>query len=327
MPWQKYFLRKRTGQRSSCLAEVYRECTREERQLSSSFYARYLAGRGMGRLTSFEGIEQGPGIFDKARELGSAINGTDREEESAALLDCLSRALTEQISAKADPVAVAVSGGVDSWLLVAILKFLGYQVQGFYLYSGMAGYCEREQVARFSEALRTPCEYMLVTAADFLRILPEFLAIAGAPIYNLHPVSKLLLARGLQERGIRTVVTGDGADQVMRHDWDCDLLPFTSTCFEAVGVQAILPFLSPRVIALCRTPDREKKPVRLLAHRFSLPSVPKEPTLFPEIPLPAGQYELLPVTGSGGSEGKINCLRYTTGLLRELLEGSGRFQL
>lgn len=281
----------------------------------------------MGQLTPFEGIKQDPGIFDKARELVSVVDEICAEEGSDALLDYLSSTLMEQLGTKAATVAVAVSGGIDSWLLVAILKSLGYQVQGFYLHSGVAGYCEREQVSRFSEVLRTPCQYISVTTADFLRILPEFLAITGMPIYNLHPVSKLLLARGLQERGIRTIVTGDGADQIMRHDWQCDLLPLTLTCFGATGVQVILPFLSSSVLSLCRTPDKDKKPVRLLARRFSLPSVPKRPTLFPEIPLPSGQYEPLPVMSNIKSKYKINCLRYTTGLLRKVLEEPDGFAL
>ena len=166
--------------------------------------------------------------------------------------------------------------------------------------SGVEGYCEREQVVRFQEALGISCEHIRVSEKDFVESAAEFVAVTETPIYNLHPVSKLLLARKLARNGITSVVTGDGADQVMRHDWDCDLLPLTLTCFRSQGVRVVAPFLSERVVALCGRVCVDKGPIRDLARRLGVPVVAKRPTVFP---------------GSVGAT-----LKYTTDFLLQAME-------
>ena len=227
---------------------------------------------------------------------------------------------------------VAVSGGIDSWLLAAMLRTLGYRVRGWYLESGISGYCERDQVERFSDTLGILCRYIKVAASDFLASVPEFLSVTETPIYNLHPVSKWLLAKALRREGISTLVTGDGADQVMRHEWDCDLLPLTLACFQSAGVRLIAPFLAAPVIGFCRVPHPDKGPIRELARQLGVPSVPKHPTLFPAVELPMHPRALLPGMELGGRRpafsrrtdderrSSVLLLSYTTGLLIEALE-------
>jgi hypothetical protein len=241
------------------------------------------------------------------------------------LQECLADALAESLP-EIGEVDVAVSGGIDSWLLAAMLRALGYRVRGWYLESGIPGYCERDQVAHFSAILGVPCRYIRVTAKDFLAYLPEFLSVTETPIYNLHPVSKWLLAKALHREGISTLVTGDGADQVMRHEWDCDLLPLTLACFQGAGLRLITPFLAPPVIGFCRVPDPDKRPIRELARQLGVPSVPKHPTLFPAVDLPRHPRALLPGIDLGGQQtddekrSSALLLSYTTGLLLQALE-------
>lgn len=179
----------------------------------------------------------------------------------------------------ASPVPVALSGGLDSWVLALLLRQMGRDVAGYSLVSRVQGYCEWEQVRALAERFEivtTPLE-----ASDFEAALPRFLRITRTPIYNLHPVSKLLLAEGLAARGIDHIVTGDAADQVFRGETECDLLPLTQACFAHTGVGLITPFLGPEIRALCRIPDPDKLPLRELAAALGIPSIPKRPTLYP----------------------------------------------
>jgi hypothetical protein len=216
---------------------------------------------------------------------------------------------------------VAVSGGVDSWLLAALLQSLRYRVHGWYLETGIPQYCELRQVEQSSQALGIGYSRIRATADGFLDSVPEFVAVTETPIYNLHPVSKLLLAKALRREGVATLVMGDGADQVMRQDRDCDLLPLTLACFQAAGIRVIAPFLAESVIGFCLQPDPQKRPVRDLARQLGVPDVPKHPTLFPQVPLPPSPRALLPASPAPSRQYEASCVSYTTGLLLQALEG------
>jgi len=237
------------------------------------YLARYSNGQGTGGLTVLEGIAEGPGPMEALESVArSSAAGGDLDTELRAALG------------RTDTMDIAVSGGIDAWLLAALLHDEGRPVRGWYLESDVPGYCEKEQVMRMADALEVPCEFVQASAADFLQALPEFVATTESPIYNLHPVSKLLFARAVAARGVTTLISGDGADQVMGWDWHCDLLPLTLTCFQAAGVRLETPFLSEGVAALCWVPRATKEPVRELARRYGIPDVPKRPTLFPPPP-------------------------------------------
>jgi len=312
--WHRSFLQVRTGRRSATLRELYPLCPEEERHLSAAWYELCLAGRPTGRLTPFEGIRLGPGPLAVAAS-GAAASPADD------LRALLGSALAESLG-KAGEVAVdvAVSGGVDSWLLAALLQSLGYRVRGWYLESGVAEYCELPQVERSSQALGIECRHIRATADDFLNAVPEFVAVTETPIYNLHPVSKWLLAKALRREGVATLVTGDGADQAMRQERDCDLLPLTLTCFQSAGIRVVAPFLAASVALFCRQPDPGKRPVRLLARQLGVPDVPKHPTLFPAVALPPHPRALLPAPAAPSRQYQAQCVSYTTGLLLGMLE-------
>ncbi len=314
--WQRSFLHVRTGRRSPTLRELYPECSQEERRLSAEYYQRCLAGQGLGDLTPFEGIRQGPGPL---------CLGMSRTPGTCApdLHSLLTRALAESLPAIGD-VDVAVSGGIDSWLLAAILRHAGYRVRGWYLESGIPGYCERQQVEWIARTLGIACRHIRVTASDFLASLPAFVSATESPIYNLHPVSKWLFARALRQEGVRAVVTGDGADQAMRQEWDCDLLPLTLGCFQSAGVRLVAPFLSAPVIGFCDRPFADKWPIRELAARLGVPAVPKHPTMFPAIALPPPHVPVVLPGRLVPPGDRACCLSYTTGLLLEALEGHKR---
>lgn len=321
--WQRTLLHPRSGESSTSLREIYRLCSDEERRLSAEFFDQYPAGRGTGLLTPFTGILQGPGPLAGGEGLVRDEANADASQASQSDLEArLSRALAEALPEHGE-VAVAVSGGVDCWLLAVLLRNLGCQVRGWYLETGIPGYCEREQVERSSEALGIRCRYIRVAARDFVESLGEFTAVTQTPIYNLHPVSKWLLAKELRKEGVTTLVTGDAADQVMRWEWDCDLLPLTIACFQAAGIRLVAPFLTEEVIRFCRQPDSDKQPIRDLARQLGVPAVAKQPTMFPHLTLPLRPRASLPSTGAARkrpSNDQTSCLVHTTGLLQQWLE-------
>lgn len=178
-----------------------------------------------------------------------------------------------------EPVAVALSGGLDSWVLALLLRRAGFTVHGYSLVTDIPGYCEHAAVNALASRFSLPVEPL--PAPDLAAALPRFLAVTRTPIYNLHPVSKLLLAEALAARNIPRIVTGDAADQVFRCETECDLLPLTQACFRHANVELVTPFLAPAVRALCTTPDPDKLPLRALAAALGLPAIPKRPTLVP----------------------------------------------
>jgi asparagine synthase (glutamine-hydrolysing) len=196
-------------------------------------------------------------------------------------MNTLGHALTTVLDRLPDTgeVAVAVSGGLDSWVLALLLRRMGRRVRGYTLVSNVAGYCEASQTAALAHSFGVALS--AIPSTDFEAALPRFLRVTQTPIYNLHPVSKLLLAEALAGRGVDRVVTGDAADQVFRCESDCDLLPLTQACFAHARVALLTPFLAPEVRALCVVPDPDKLPLRELATTLGIPPIAKRPTMFP----------------------------------------------
>ena len=109
------------------------------------------------------------------------------------------------------------------------------------------------------------------------------------PLYNLHPVSKLLLARRLKERGIERVISGDGADQVFAGVSGWDYLPIVAALFDGAGVALCCPFLHTSVAgwAVDRA-NPAKSALRDVARQLlpaSIADAPKVGQLAPEMNL------------------------------------------
>jgi asparagine synthase (glutamine-hydrolysing) len=171
--------------------------------------------------------------------------------------------------------AVAVSGGLDSWVLALLLRQLGRPVRAYTLATSIADYCELPRTTALAAQFQVPLT--VFAAPDLEAALPRFLALTRTPIYNLHPVSKLLLAEALRDAGVPEIIGGDAADQVFRGETTCDLLPLTLACFAHAGVRLHLPFQAVSV----PTPDPDKQALRALAADLGLPPIAKKPTLVP----------------------------------------------
>lgn len=191
-------------------------------------------------------------------------------------------------------LAVALSGGLDSALLLALLHSLGASdVPAYILVTGMPDYCERDAALAMADRLGARVRLVSASADDFVRALPRSVNTVEEPLFNLHPVAKRLLAEAMAADGIQAAITGDGADQVVRRDTCANYLPLCQALFDAAGVKLVAPFLDPHVVRclLRHPPDADKPALRAIAARLALPDRlvrgPKHSRLAPPMDLAA----------------------------------------
>lgn len=207
-------------------------------------------------------------------------------------LDAALRAALQRTLDSGKRVALALSGGLDSALLLALLRELGAShVPVYILATGMPNYCERDAAVEMAARLHATIRFVEVDASNFVSALPRTVQHVEEPMFNLHPVAKLLLAEAMAEDGIEIAITGDGADQVMRRDQSANYLPLCKALFDAASVTLSSPFLDHAVVRyLTRIPaDPDKQCLRVLADQLHLPERlvrgPKQSRLAPAMDL------------------------------------------
>ena len=162
-----------------------------------------------------------------------------------ALLSLLEHAIA-RILASGRRIAVALSGGLDSAL---VLRLVDNAVPVFTLATELKGYSELGRTVASAEALGVQnLNVIRLSAEHFVGTLPEAITACETPLFNLHPVSKWLLARELRTRGFDAMLTGDGADQVFAGADPRNYLPIVGALSRAAGVPIVSPFLDPEVI-------------------------------------------------------------------------------
>lgn len=190
--------------------------------------------------------------------------------EAVGLLgEALARACAE---VPAGRVALALSGGVDSAVLAALL---GGRAAVYTLESGLPGYCEAAEAQVVADRLGVELRRVRVDAEAFVRALPAAVRAGETPLYNLHPVGRYLLARAVRADGFDILVTGDGADEVFGGTGGGDYLPVVGALTRAAGLVAWAPFLTPAVAAVVRE-DPEKRALRALARELEVPALVAE---------------------------------------------------
>ena len=176
---------------------------------------------------------------------------------------------------------IALSGGVDSALIVALVRALGLQMpQLVTLRTGWPEYDEVETACAVADAFDARCDVIDVRPEDYDRALPAVIEAVAQPLYNLHPVSRWLLASHLHGR---TLITGDGADQVLNGAASAIYIPLVQAICDACGVRLESPFFEPAVAFL--PPDPGKRALRALALELGVPETvaltAKSPKLTP----------------------------------------------
>jgi asparagine synthetase B (glutamine-hydrolysing) len=153
----------------------------------------------------------------------------------------------------------------------------------------MPGYDERAEALRTARAVGAEVVLVEVGEDDFRDALPAAVAAMEAPIYNAHPVAKLLLARAMRRDGVTLALSGDGADHVVKRDRTADYLPLARDLFRAAGVTLRSPFLDGAVVGhlVSLPPDPEKPALRAVGAALGvareLVAGPKQGRLAPPI--------------------------------------------
>ncbi len=211
-------------------------------------------------------------------------------------------AALDSVVGRGKRVALALSGGLDSALLLALLasSFRGAMPAIYVLAPRLpAGeaYDESAAAAALARSLDLKAIVIEATEQDFLLGLPACVAAAETPLFNVHPVAKHLLFEQLAGDEIDVVITGDGADQAFAGAPSEIYLPIVGALAEASGVALCCPFLDDAVLALAARSESDPRKTALRdAARGKLPDAlveaPKVPRLAPGIDL--SRFEDLP---------------------------------
>ena len=183
------------------------------------------------------------------------------------------------------PAALALSGGVDSAVLAAILRD---RVIAYTLAPDLPGYDESSEAQSIADQLGITLRRVTVREADYVTTLPAAIRACESPLYNLHPVSRHLLARAVRADGFEVLISGDGADELFRGSDGADYLPIVGSLTRAAGLVACAPFLDPAVAPWVAA-DPEKRALRSLACELGVPEAiawrPKAPRFAPAMDL------------------------------------------
>lgn len=197
-----------------------------------------------------------------------------------ALLSTVARGLARHPGA-----AIALSGGVDSALLVAAARQAGLHPPLLTLATPFPDYDESARARAVARSFGRALVEVHVEAADFVDALQGAVVAAEAPFFNMHPVGRFLLGRAAARMGYPALMTGDGADQVFAGASGSLWLPIARALTEGGGVAAITPFLEPEVMAVgaATQADGDKRRLRELAVRLGVPAVVGESAKIPRL--------------------------------------------
>ncbi len=190
------------------------------------------------------------------------------------------------------PAAIALSGGLDSALVVAMLRERGREdIPVYTLASHLPGYCELETTRETSRQLGVKDLRVIETSGEAIAAaFGDAIAAAECPLFNLHPVSRWVLAQRLRAEGYEVLITGDGADQVFAGSDARNYLPIIGALTRAAGLELRSPFLHEGVIASAPPATADKAALRAVAADFlnaMTSQAPKRPTYAPPLDVSA----------------------------------------
>lgn len=247
----------------------------------------YLTKNPDGMRTCFEEIKKLPSNCDLLLEDGKLTVRSQQPIHTVTgnLFELLIQALRRD-TANYSRCALALSGGIDSALILALCKEAAIENMEVYtLATGMHEYCELEMTKRTAHYYGVKLNIIEASQADFVKALPDVISSCETPLYNLHPVSKLLLARAMKNNGVDCIVTGDAADQAFSGAAASNYLPIVGSIIRSEGIGFVSPFFDKKVVAFgLSVMDADKSALRKLGlsllPRF-LQQQKKQPRLAP----------------------------------------------
>ena len=137
-------------------------------------------------------------------------------EEATAQVRAALEAATSLRTLRSDvPVGSYLSGGLDSSYVAALgRRAAGERFQTFSLRFEDAEYDETVFQQLMVRRLGSEHHEVVVSRADIARVFPEVILHAERPILRTAPAPLFLLSRLVRERGVKVVLTGEGADEM-----------------------------------------------------------------------------------------------------------------
>ena len=146
----------------------------------------------------------------------TATHAGSIDDAASALRDTLARAVELRLTRADVPVGCYLSGGLDSGVIAALAaRRHGAGLRTFSLRFADAEYDERAAQHAMVQRLATEHRELVVTREDIAAAFPEAVRHAERPLLRTAPGPMLLLARLVREAGIRVVLTGEGADELL----------------------------------------------------------------------------------------------------------------
>ncbi|MCD9195198.1 asparagine synthase (glutamine-hydrolyzing) [Streptomyces albireticuli] len=120
----------------------------------------------------------------------------------------------ERMSTQSAPVAVQVSGGLDSAVIATLLRRRRADVTGFHVTHEGSHDSDEEGYAREAAAhAGIPLEVVEIREADLPDLIPATVTALGTPNATPHAVSAYVLFREIARSSFRVCFVGDGADE------------------------------------------------------------------------------------------------------------------
>ena len=184
-----------------------------------------------------------------------------RRASATAWVATFEAAVAEIARSSRDPV-LALGGGVDAAAVLVAWRATGRAMPATCtLATGLADYDELEVTLEIARTFGVRCDAIDARPDELVALVPEAVAVAETPLYNLHPVHRLALARAVRNRGGATLVTGDGADAVFAGAPDLDYVPIVAALTRAANLALRSAFFDNAVID-CTQRDPSKRAVR-----------------------------------------------------------------
>ncbi|WP_455410019.1 asparagine synthase (glutamine-hydrolyzing) [Streptomyces hiroshimensis] len=142
------------------------------------------------------------------------VNGACTDACTPASLGALLIREVAQMSLQSAPVAVQVSGGLDSAIVATLLARRRGDVTGFHVTHEGSHASDEEVYAR--EAAKhagIPLEVVEIREADLPELIPAVVAALGTPNATPHALSAYVLFREISNSSFRVCFVGDGADE------------------------------------------------------------------------------------------------------------------
>ncbi len=180
--------------------------------------------------TVFEGVEElEPGLvrtyqggrvretlaYEPAYPVAAEGYCGSRDDAAAAVREALERATRLRMLRADVPVGAYLSGGLDSSVVAALaLRAKGRGFATFSLRFEDAEFDETTWQRSMAAHLGSEHHEVRVSRRDIARVFPDAIAHTERPVLRTAPAPLYLLSKLVRERGIKVVLTGEGADEM-----------------------------------------------------------------------------------------------------------------